>query len=100
MLTGDLVIGFKMFRERFTSRVELKRPDRIDVSYAEGPFKYLANHWVFNPHPVGCEIDFFVDFEFRSRILERLIGALFDEAVRRMVAAFETRAKALYGEKA
>ncbi len=97
VITGDLVIGFKMFRERFTSRVELTRPDRIDVSYTDGPFRHLANHWVFNPHPVGCELDFFVDFEFRSRLLDKLIGALFDEAVRRMVAAFETRAKALYG---
>ena len=100
VVIGDLVIGFKMFRERFTSRVELKRPDRIDVSYADGPFKRLANHWVFGPHPVGCELDFFVDFEFRSRLLQTLIGALFDEAVRRMVAAFETRAKKLYGPDA
>lgn len=99
LVVADLVIGFKMFRERFTSRVTLKPPDRIDVSYADGPFKHLANHWVFSPHPVGCELDFFVDFEFRSRLLDRLIGALFDEAVRRMVAAFETRAKVLYSVK-
>jgi len=97
LVIADLVIGFKMFRERFTSRVTLMRPDRIDVTYAEGPFKHLANHWRFLPHPVGCEIDFFVEFEFRSHLFERLIGALFDEAVRRMVAAFETRAHKLYG---
>ena len=100
LVIADMVIGFRMFRERFTTRVTLKPPDRIDVSYADGPFKHLANHWVFNPHPVGCELDFFVDFEFRSRLLDRLIGALFDEAVRRMVRAFETRAKILYGDKA
>ncbi len=97
LVLADLVIGFKMIRERFTSRVTLKRPDRIDVTYAEGPFKHLANHWLFLPHPVGCEIDFFVEFEFRSHLLERLIGALFDEAVRRMVSAFEVRAHRLYG---
>ncbi|MCK6452988.1 MAG: type II toxin-antitoxin system RatA family toxin [Alphaproteobacteria bacterium] len=97
LVLADLVIGFKMIRERFTSRVTLQRPDRIDVTYAEGPFKHLANHWRFLPHPVGCEIDFFVEFEFRSHLLERLIGALFDEAVRRMVSAFETRAHKLYG---
>jgi coenzyme Q-binding protein COQ10 len=98
VVTADLVIGFKMFRERFTSRVVLDRARRIDVSYTEGPFKYLDNHWLFEPMQGGgtC-IDFFVDFEFRSAILQRLIGMLFNEAVRRMVAAFETRAKTLYG---
>jgi coenzyme Q-binding protein COQ10 len=95
---ADLVIGFKLFRERFTSKVTLNRPDRIDVAYAEGPFRYLNNHWLFAPTPDGgCEIDFYVDFEFRSRLLQRMIGALFNEAVRRMVTAFEARAKALYG---
>lgn len=95
---ADLVIGFKLFRERFTSKVTLNRPDRIDVAYAEGPFRYLNNHWLFAPTPDGgCEIDFYVDFEFRSRLLQRMIGALFNEAVRRMVAAFEARAEALYG---
>lgn len=99
VVIADLVIGFRMFRERFTSRVVLDRPRRIDVSYAEGPFKYLNNHWVFDPVPGGgtC-IDFFVDFEFRSALLQRVIGLLFNEAVRRMVAAFEGRAKQLYGE--
>jgi coenzyme Q-binding protein COQ10 len=99
VITADLVIGFKMFRERFTSKVVLDQPRRIDVSYTEGPFRYLNNHWVFEPMPGGgtC-IDFFVDFEFRSAILQRLIGMLFNEAVRRMVHAFETRAKKLYGE--
>jgi coenzyme Q-binding protein COQ10 len=87
-----------MFRERFTSRVTLQRPDRIDVTYAEGPFRHLNNHWAFMPHPQGCEIDFDVEFEFRSHLLERLIGVLFDEAVRRMVQAFETRARKLYGD--
>ncbi|NIA67345.1 type II toxin-antitoxin system RatA family toxin [Pelagibius litoralis] len=98
LIVADLIIGFKMFRERFTSRVT---PDaaagRIDVTYAEGPFKYLENHWVFEDHPKGCQIDFYVDFEFRNKLLQKVIEALFHEAVRRMVAAFETRAGVLYG---
>ncbi|HTO82357.1 MAG TPA: type II toxin-antitoxin system RatA family toxin [Methylomirabilota bacterium] len=98
-MVADLIIGFKMIRERFTSRVKLDRPGlRIDVAYAEGPFRYLNNHWLFEPMPDGhCRIDFYVDFEFRSHVLQRIIGALFNEAVRRMVSAFETRAKKLYG---
>jgi coenzyme Q-binding protein COQ10 len=97
-ITADLLIGFKMVRERFTSRVVLERPDRIDVSYAEGPFRYLNNHWRFLPQADGsCVIDFYVDFEFRSRMLQKIIGMLFNEAVRRMVGAFETRARQLYG---
>ncbi len=95
---ADLVIGFRMVRERFTSKVDLSPPHRIDVAYSEGPFKYLNNHWVFEPtQDGGCEIDFFVDFEFRNRVLQKLIEVLFQEAVRRMVSAFEARARALYG---
>jgi coenzyme Q-binding protein COQ10 len=97
LIVADLLIGFRMFRERFTSRVTLARPRRIDVAYSEGPFRYLENHWIFEPVEGGCRIDFFVDFEFRSRVLQTLIGALFNEAVRRTVAAFETRARHLYG---
>jgi coenzyme Q-binding protein COQ10 len=96
-LTADLVIGFKMIRERFTSRVLFQRPNRIDVDYVDGPMRHLENHWVFTPHPEGCEVDFRVAFEFRSRMLEALIGALFYEAIRRMVAAFDKRARQLYG---
>lgn len=97
VLTADLVIGFKMIRERFTSRVILDPADaRIDVAYAEGPFKYLNNHWRFLAHPQGCEIDFYVDFEFRSRVLRKVMEPLFNEAVRRMVSAFEARAQALF----
>jgi coenzyme Q-binding protein COQ10 len=103
--TWDLVIGFKMIRERFTSKVTLTPPDRtgrarVDVAYADGPFRYLANHWIFEPEQDGgCTIDFYVDFEFRSRLLQSIMGALFNEAVKRMVAAFDARARALYGEK-
>ncbi|MGH7033076.1 MAG: type II toxin-antitoxin system RatA family toxin [Stellaceae bacterium] len=95
-ILGDLLIGYKMVRERFTSRVVLSRPDRIDVSYSEGPFKYLTNHWTFIPQDDGCLIDFYVDFEFRSRFLQGIVKMLFNEAVKRMVGAFEARAHALY----
>jgi len=101
LMVADLIIGFKMFRERFTSKVTLDPSKRrIDVAYSEGPFKHLTNHWLFNPHPNGCEIDFYVDFEFRSRLLQKTIELLFHEAVRRMVAAFEARARQLYGPRA
>lgn len=97
-LVSEMVIGFKMFRERFVSRVKLDREGhRIDVAYAEGPFKYLTNHWVFVDHPRGCMIDFYVEFEFNSRLLQKVIEVLFHEAVRRMVGAFESRARDLYG---
>jgi coenzyme Q-binding protein COQ10 len=97
LVVADLVIGFKMFRERFTSRVALDPPRQIDVAYAEGPFRYLNNHWSFTPVPGGCRVDFFVDFAFKSRLMQRVIEMLFGEAVRRMVGAFEKRARALYG---
>ena len=102
LVVADLVIGFKMVRERFTSRVKLDRPNlRIDVAYTEGPFRYLNNHWLFEVLPNGgCRIDFYVDFEFRSAMLQRIIGVLFNEAVRRMVHAFENRARKLYGDGA
>jgi len=99
VVVADMIIGYKAFRERFTSRVTLTRPDRIDVEYSEGPFKYLTNHWTFLPEPNGTTIDFFVDFEFRSRILQALIGVVFGEAVRIMVNAFERRAEAIYGKR-
>ena len=97
LIVADLIIGFRMFRERFTSRVSLDPPRRIDVAYAEGPFRYLNNHWTFAPDAEGCRVGFFVDFEFKSRLLQKLIEVLFSEAVRRMVGAFERRASELYG---
>lgn len=101
VMYADLVIGFKMVRERFTSRVALDEPQcRIDVQYTDGPFQYLNNHWIFTPSEGGCCVDFYVDFEFRSKMLQRIMGLLFNEAVRRMVQAFETRAAQLYGPPA
>jgi len=94
---ADLVIGFHMFREQFTSRVTLYEPYKIDVEYTHGPLRYLNNHWKFIAEGDGCIVDFYVDFEFRSRMLQKLIGVVFNEALSRMVRAFEERANALYG---
>lgn len=98
VIDADLVISFKLFREKFGSRVTL-RPDtkQIDVEYLDGPFRYLNNHWTFVPKDEGCEVDFFVDFEFKSPILQALIGVVFNEAMQRIVKAFEARAHDLYG---
>ena len=99
VMEADLVISFKVYRERFGSRVTLRPGERrIDVEYLEGPFRYLQNHWKFIPLGESrCEVDFFVDFEFRSAILQKLIGLVFHEAMLRIVRAFEKRAEALYG---
>lgn len=96
-LVADLTIGFGPFRETFASRVVLNRPERIKVRYENGPFRYLNNQWDFRPHGGGTEVAFFVDFEFRSRILQAAIGVVFNEAVRRMVNAFRKRAREIYG---
>ena len=98
VIVADLVIGHGFIRERFTSKVTLTRPaaeggeGRIDVEYIEGPMQHLTNRWIFRPVPGGTEIDFHVDFAFRSKMLEKLMGLIFHEAVTRMVRAFETRA--------
>lgn len=104
VLAADLVISFKVFRERFGSRVTLwPTPDadgrlRIDTEYLDGPFRYLRSGWGFRDHPEGgCEVDFFVDFEFKNAILQKVIGVVFGEAMARIVRAFEDRARVLYG---
>ncbi|MBL8664957.1 MAG: type II toxin-antitoxin system RatA family toxin [Candidatus Odyssella sp.] len=94
---AEVLVGFRFVRERYSSRVKLARPDAIDVTYTSGPFRHLVNNWRFKAVPEGCQVDFFIEFEFRSPMLQRLIGALFHEAVRKMVAAFESRARQLYG---
>lgn len=97
IIEADLIIAFKVFRERFGSRVTLKAEKfSIDVEYLDGPFKYLNNHWIFRDVEGGCEADFFVDFEFKSRVLQALIGVVFNEAMQRIVKAFEMRADDLY----
>ena len=98
VMEADLVISFKVFRERFGSRVVLDPAAMtVDTEYLDGPFKYMKSTWSFRDHPEGgCEVTFFVDFEFRNAILQKVIGVVFNEAMQRIVRAFETRAKALY----
>jgi len=99
VIEADLVISFKVFRERFGSRVTLwPGKSRIDTEYLDGPFRYLKSGWTFADLPEGgCRIEFFVDFEFRNAILGKVIGVVFHEAMVRIVRAFEERAKVLYG---
>ncbi|MEM1370938.1 MAG: type II toxin-antitoxin system RatA family toxin [Pseudomonadota bacterium] len=97
VLVATMGIGYKAIRERFTTRVTLL-PDQneILVEYLDGPFRHLENRWKFLPHPTGCEIDFFITYEFRSRMLGMLMGAMFDRAFRKFASAFEQRARIVY----
>lgn len=97
VIRADMVVGFKMLREKFSSKVTLTPKSQIDVEYLDGPFRYLQNRWLFVEKDGGCEIDFFIDFEFRSRLLRKVMEPLFHEAVRRMVRAFEKRAAERFG---
>ncbi len=96
---ADLAVGFKMVREQFTSRVTLDPKKAITIDYLDGPFEHLTNEWKFDPAPEGTAVSFYLSFEFKSKILQALIGMLFEEAVHKMVSAFETRAKKLYAPK-
>ncbi|MGR3486197.1 MAG: type II toxin-antitoxin system RatA family toxin [Paracoccaceae bacterium] len=98
VMLADLVISFKVFRERFGSKVVLHPDDRvIDTEYIDGPFRHMESRWRFADHPDGCEVSFDVDFEFRNRILQGAAGMFFNEAMQRVVRAFERRAAELYG---
>ena len=95
---ADLIISFKVFRERFGSRVTLFPDDmKIDTEYLDGPFKYMKSNWAFEDTESGCSVIFFVDFEFKNAILQGIIGLVFNEAMQRVVRAFEARANDLYG---
>lgn len=98
ILVADMTVGYKAIRETFASQVLLK-PDEnaIEVKYLDGPFKYLTNIWRFEPRESGCEIRFFIDYEFKSRILGALMGSMFDRAFRMFAEAFEKRADEIYG---
>lgn len=88
---ADLIIGFGFLRETWTSHVSYQHPTRIDINYIKGPMKYLNCHWTLAPHPQGSILSFVVDFEFKSPLFEKIAGILFEESVRRMIAAFENR---------
>jgi coenzyme Q-binding protein COQ10 len=99
LMIADLVVGFGALKETFTSKVQKERPKSILTDYIEGPLKYLHNSWKFRPDGKGgTDLDFCVDFAFKSRIFESLAGQMFDRALRRMIQAFETRAHQLYGD--
>ena len=97
VMEADLVISFKVFRERFGSRVVLwPGQKKIDTEYIDGPFRYMRSNWKFEDAEGGCSVTFFVDFEFRNAILQGIIGVVFNEAMQRIVRAFERRAAELY----
>lgn len=95
---ADLVVGYKVFREKFVSKVILDRPKEISIEYQKGPLKNLRNHWIFNEGENGaCVIDFSVEFEFKNVALQALANMFFNEVVKRMIGAFEARALEVYG---
>jgi coenzyme Q-binding protein COQ10 len=101
VIVADMTVAYKLLRETFRSRVTLDRPNlQILVEYLEGPFSKMENRWEF--HAAGeqlCDVKFFISYEFRSRTLGILMGAMFDAAFRRFSAAFEKRADVIYGRK-
>jgi coenzyme Q-binding protein COQ10 len=100
-LVAAMSVGYKAIKESFTSRVAVDRPRlRIVVEYVDGPFKFLENRWTFKTIPTGCEVDFFINYEFKSFALGILMGSVFDKAFRRFAEAFETRADEIYGPPA
>ena len=101
VMEADLVISFKVFRERFGSRVVLwADQQRIETEYLDGPFRKMKSTWAFRDRATGgSEIEFFVDFEFRNAILQGIIGVVFNDAMQRVVRAFERRAAELHGVK-
>jgi coenzyme Q-binding protein COQ10 len=100
-LVATMTVGYKLIRESFTTEVILDAENRtIVVHYLDGPFSFLVNRWRFRPlSPESCEIDFYIAYSFRSRLLERLMGGLFDRAVRKYTHAFEARADEIYGTR-
>jgi coenzyme Q-binding protein COQ10 len=102
VLMADMTVAFKALQERFASRVILDpEARRIDVEYIDGPFRSLVNNWRFEPGDAGgVVVDFFIDFDFRSRALGLVMSAVFSRAVEKIVQAFEERARAVYGTPA
>lgn len=96
-MLADLVVSFKVFREKFGSRVLLwETPKAIDTEYIDGPFHHLKSRWEFEDQDDGCRVHFHVDFEFKNFLLQKAAGVFFFEAMQRIVKAFETRAEALF----
>jgi coenzyme Q-binding protein COQ10 len=100
VLVADMSVGYKAFRETFSTRVVIDRPAlSIDFAYLTGPFRRLSGNWRFEPAAASaCLVHFSVDYEFRSRLLSALMGGVFDHAFRRFTEAFEARADRIYGD--
>lgn len=97
-LSADVVVGYKMLREKFSSRVHFSQGKSIDVAYLKGPMRHLHNTWKFKDAGDGrCEVDFYVDFTLKTRFLEKLVDQFFQRALVKMIDAFEQRARTLYG---
>jgi coenzyme Q-binding protein COQ10 len=101
VLIAQMTVAYKFVRETFTSRVTLDKPRlQILVEYLDGPFSRLENRWSFRPAgEAACDVEFFISYEFKSRVLAALMGAMFDAAFRRFAAAFEKRADEVYGKR-
>ncbi|PCI00285.1 MAG: ubiquinone-binding protein [Alphaproteobacteria bacterium] len=100
VIEADLIIGYKMIREKFKSRIILDRPEEIRVEYLDGPMKSLSNQWAFIRNSDNtCTIDFYVDIDLTNSMLQGVMNMFFEKAVTKMVGAFEDRAKELYGAK-
>ena len=99
VLVADMTVAYALFRETFSSKVTLDRAEnRILVEYLDGPFRYLENRWTFHDRPDGgSDVGFWISYEFKSRTLGALMGAMFDKAFRRFSEAFERRADSVYG---
>ncbi len=99
VLVAVMTIAYKLIHQSFTSRAVLDRDNlTIQVEYLDGPFSRMHNKWVFHPKSESaCDVEFFIDYEFRSRAFALLAGAVFDQVFRRMAAAFEQRADRVYG---
>lgn len=95
-MVADMAVGFKLMQERYTSRITFERPGHIHVTDIGGPFKRLETDWVFIERADGCEIDFNIDFVFRSALLEKVMGGVFTDATHKMMQAFVTRAEEVY----
>lgn len=101
VLDAEARVKFSIIRERFSTRVRLDRPGlAIDVDLISGPFRRLQNRWRFKPHGEGAQLDFEIDFEFGSRLLQALLAANFERAAGRLMGCFEQRAEALFGRQA
>ncbi|HWE79887.1 MAG TPA: type II toxin-antitoxin system RatA family toxin [Pseudolabrys sp.] len=101
VIVAVMTVAYKLIHQSFTSRATLDRDKlTILVEYLDGPFSRMQNRWAFHPKTdTSCEIEFFIDYEFRSRAFGLLAGAVFDTVFRRMAVAFEKRADAVYGRK-